>query len=414
MADGKIQSAAFTAAYETKTGVAITASYGVGSQSGRLVLFDKSGRELLPTRQNGVGSTHFTQTTFEFDSVTVADVERFELQTQTRTMEMVVFNNVSLQAGHATKVVIEPYKVDRHGVETGYLPSEAQVAITESDGKRIDRLPILGPITSGKEIVPLDPPSDEEILRVFNKAVGPSFLQQVGLTKKKELPLDQVAKIEKVKFEDKVDPPRHYPLIGEARQVHSLYMCELQLKDGKTHKLCIDHNHLHMMSGEDEKKRPATSTSIGDPLEFGEVVELVINDDQPEIGNFLVDFETGKVRSPPSDVQGGDAVKWARESGVDAMGEMKSSVQGLMGFDMIVIPTSEANWDPSPGVFAQLAQGSPGTPAVMTGRGNLPVTYHFQTREGTRGVLQIVERVGRESVKIRYKLVVDGAKHRDP
>ncbi|WP_428307538.1 hypothetical protein [Lacipirellula sp.] len=84
------------------------------------------------------------------------------------------------------------------------------------------------------------------MLRVFNKTVGPSFLQQIGLTKKKELPLDQVAKIEKVKFEEKVDPPRHYPMIGEARQVHTLYTCEFQLKDGKTHKLCVDHNHLHM------------------------------------------------------------------------------------------------------------------------------------------------------------------------
>jgi hypothetical protein len=252
MADGKMQSAAFTAAYEIKAGIAITASYGIGDRSGRLVLIDKSGKESLPTRQNGVGSTHFTQTTFQFDGVTLADVERFELQTQTRTMEMVLFNNVSLQAGHATKVVIEPYKVDRRGIETGYLPSEARVAITESDGKRIDRLPILGPITSGKEIVPIDPPSDEEILRVFNKAVGPSFLQQIGLTKKKELPLDQVAKIEKVKFEEKVDPSRVYPLIGEARQVHTLYMCELQLKDGKTHKLCVDHNHLHMTADDQD------------------------------------------------------------------------------------------------------------------------------------------------------------------
>ncbi|WP_428307537.1 hypothetical protein [Lacipirellula sp.] len=137
MMDGKPLSAAFATAYETKTGIAITASYGLGNQSERLVLFDKSGKDLLPTRQRGVGSTHFTQTTFEFDGVTLADVKRFELQTQTRTLETVEFHNVSLQPGHATKVVIESYEVDRAGVETSYLPIEARIAIAETAENRL-------------------------------------------------------------------------------------------------------------------------------------------------------------------------------------------------------------------------------------------------------------------------------------
>ncbi|HMP05322.1 MAG TPA: hypothetical protein PJ982_03140, partial [Lacipirellulaceae bacterium] len=36
--------------------------------------------------------------------------------------------------------------------------------------ERYDRVPILGPITSGAEIVALDPPSDDEVMRALEKA----------------------------------------------------------------------------------------------------------------------------------------------------------------------------------------------------------------------------------------------------
>jgi hypothetical protein len=252
---GKIRSVAFASTYETKTGVAITVSYGVGEDSGRVIAIDKAGQEHLATRQRGVGSTHFDQTTFEFDKLAPDDIERFELQTQSRMLETVEFRNVAMNAGQETNVRIG------------------------------------SPVSA--------------------------------------------------------DPQA---------------------------------------------------------LQFGDVIERFVKDDRPDVGDFLIDFETGKVFSPPQEVEGAEISQWVKENGVDAMGEMKSSVQGLLGFDMIVIPTAESNWDPSPRIFAQLDEGTLGTPAVMSGRGELPATYHFQTREGSRGALQILEVKGHEGVKIRYKL----------
>ena len=265
--DGKIRSVAFAPAYDTKAGVAITVSYDLGKEAGRVIAIDKAGQEHLATRQNSVGSTHFLQTTAKFDKLTLDKVERFELQAQSRTLETAVFHHVSMEAGHETKVRLTPLQAD-----------------------------------------------------------------------------------------------------GSQSAGH-------------------------------------TEGSNDADLAFGEVVERFVKDDRPDVGDFLIDFETGKVFSPPQDLEEQDISAWVKENGVDAMGETKSSVQGLLGFDMIVIPTSESNWDPSPGIFAQLDEGTPGTPAVMSGRGDLPVTYHFQTREGSRGVLQILELKGSEGVKVRYKLI---------
>ena len=52
--------------------------------------------------------------------------------------------------------------------------------------------------------------------------------------------------------------------------------------------------------------------------------------------------------------------------------------------------------------------GEPGTPAVMSGKGELPATFLFQTREGGMGMLQIVGgQWGRKprQVNIRYKIL---------
>ena len=46
----------------------------------------------------------------------------------------------------------------------------------------------------------------------------------------------------------------------------------------------------------------------------------------------------------------------------------------------------------------------------MTGRGELPATYAFKTREGGMGILQIVGFTGKpKGVKIRYKMVQSAA-----
>jgi hypothetical protein len=151
-----------------------------------------------------------------------------------------------------------------------------------------------------------------------------------------------------------------------------------------------------------------------DSLEFGTVVERTVNDDNPELGDFLIDLDAGKVLSPPDDLKFKDQkelLDWCRKMGVDAFGEGDM----LLGIDMVVLPTSQSNWNPHPRTFEQIDLGEPGTPIPITGHGKLPSTYFFSTREGGRGVLQIVAfNTNPQSTRIRYKLVKSPLRAAEP
>ena len=127
--------------------------------------------------------------------------------------------------------------------------------------ERYDRVPILGPITSGGAPVALDTPSDDEIMIALEKAQpiegGIPFLWERNRND---------VRIVKRKIADYVDPPRHYPLIGPAQQHHAHYCCTIYYEDVRRigwpvpHTLIdqdaqevvyIDHNHLHMVGNLD-------------------------------------------------------------------------------------------------------------------------------------------------------------------
>ena len=126
--------------------------------------------------------------------------------------------------------------------------------------ERYDRVPILGPITSGEHVA-LDPPCDDEIMRAREKANPVQghipFLYEHNLND---------VRIVKEKIADYVDPPRVYPLIGPAQQHHAHYKCTIYYEDVRRvgwpvpHTLrdedaqeviYIDHNHLHMVGNPD-------------------------------------------------------------------------------------------------------------------------------------------------------------------
>jgi len=127
--------------------------------------------------------------------------------------------------------------------------------------ERYDRVPILGPITSGGAPVALDTPSDDEIMIALEKAQpiegGIPFLWERNRND---------VRIVKRKIADYVDPPRHYPLVGPAQQHHAHYCCTIYYEDVRRigwpvpHTLInqdaqevvyIDHNHLHMVGNLD-------------------------------------------------------------------------------------------------------------------------------------------------------------------
>jgi len=127
--------------------------------------------------------------------------------------------------------------------------------------ERYDRVPILGPIQSGSEIVALDPPSDDEVMRALEKAQpiqgGVPFLHERSRNN---------VRIVKEKISDYIDPPRVYPMIGPAQQHHAHYKCTIYYEDVRRigwpvpHTLrdedsqeviYVDHNHLHMVGDVD-------------------------------------------------------------------------------------------------------------------------------------------------------------------
>ncbi len=125
------------------------------------------------------------------------------------------------------------------------------------DHERYERVPILGPTTSGGPAVALDPPSDDEVMRALEKARP----VQGGVPLIWEKQRNNV-RIVKEKIADYIDPPRFYPLIGPAQLHHAHYKCTIYFEE-KTYVgypvphtlhdreaaevMYIDHNHFHMV-----------------------------------------------------------------------------------------------------------------------------------------------------------------------
>lgn len=127
--------------------------------------------------------------------------------------------------------------------------------------ERYDRVPILGPLTAGGPAIALDPPSDDEVMRAFEKA-NPI---QGGLPFLHERSRNNV-RIVKEKIADYIDPPRVVPLIGPAQLHHAHYKCTIYysettrvgwpiphtlVDEDSQEVIYIDHNHFHMVGNVD-------------------------------------------------------------------------------------------------------------------------------------------------------------------
>ena len=123
--------------------------------------------------------------------------------------------------------------------------------------ERYMRVPILGPLTQGGPAVALDPPSDDEVVRAWERA-NP---QQGGVPGFYEVQRNNV-RIVKDKIADYVDPPRVVPLIGPVQLHHAHYKCTIYysettrvgwpvphtlVDEDSQEVVYIDHNHFHMV-----------------------------------------------------------------------------------------------------------------------------------------------------------------------
>jgi hypothetical protein len=130
------------------------------------------------------------------------------------------------------------------------------------NAERYERVPIMGPLTSGGPAIALDPPSPDEVMRALEKAQpvqgGVPLLWEIQRNNVR-MTIDPIA--------DYVDPPRVYPLIGPAQLHHAHYKCTIYYSQTTrngwplpfTHTdedsrevIYIDHNHLHMCGNVDE------------------------------------------------------------------------------------------------------------------------------------------------------------------
>jgi hypothetical protein len=129
------------------------------------------------------------------------------------------------------------------------------------EDERYNSVPILGPITAGGPATALDEPSDDEIMRAFEKA-RPT---KGGIPLLHEIQRNDV-RIVKEKIADYIDPPRVVPLIGPAQLHHAHYKCTIffsettrvgwpiphTLRDEEAVEVIyVDHNHFHMVGNVD-------------------------------------------------------------------------------------------------------------------------------------------------------------------
>lgn len=149
---------------------------------------------------------------------------------------------------------------------------------------------------------------------------------------------------------------------------------------------------------------PAASAGDATELEYGRIVEAVIRGGESAMDE-LIDFDSEKVLARESGVPEEQAFQWLQDHGVDASGGYDAdNYVGLVGFDFIAVAADADLWSRGDLLAAQLRGAQPMPHASLDASGDLPATFAFQTREGARGVLQIVEYLPGASVKIRYKL----------
>ena len=153
---------------------------------------------------------------------------------------------------------------------------------------------------------------------------------------------------------------------------------------------------------EDVLKTPSAAKP-GAPLAFGPVIERVVKE--------VADLDTGKLASLPDSVKKDSivqtvlgAVTWMESEGMDVLAD---TTPQFFGVGMRAVARDKGAWGqvtPSKVVEVLDASITKVSTYVMLGPLDGGATYVFQTREGGKGVLQILGFID-DGVKIRYKLV---------
>ncbi|MFZ0828284.1 MAG: DUF4019 domain-containing protein [Verrucomicrobiia bacterium] len=156
-----------------------------------------------------------------------------------------------------------------------------------------------------------------------------------------------------------------------------------------------------------------TRSSTTGTRNFSPVRELILPF-KPEPGFLFgwANLDSGAVLTTTSlDWRSRSGQAWMRTNGLDVVVTMNAkALPALMGFDMIVVRAPTNGWNivtPADVVqFWNFQQEAPRQEQVFGAQPGQSDTFFFQTREGRRGILQILGFAeSPPGVKIRYKLV---------
>jgi len=141
-------------------------------------------------------------------------------------------------------------------------------------------------------------------------------------------------------------------------------------------------------------------------LAFGPVSERIVTGGLDLENGTLVDFPLAQPLSERDPAryawlgQGASSFGWMRERGVDLI---DAGNHGLMRVDAVLVALSSTDWQSLSA--DRLREKLRAAAAASDDFGNMRVdTYGFETREGSAGLLQILDTKLDRGVKIRYKI----------
>ena len=216
------------------------------------------------------------------------------------------------------------------------------------------------------------------------------------------------------------------------------------LKDEKVNGLLLEYKFIEEKP-ENTKEPKANSETIDKPPHFGPVIERTLKLDSTFAKNCFIDFDRGEVLSLPTDVleemvkrgAAGDLEslkilpEWMQKNGVDAMTGViahpvaTSDAEHVTALAATVLQSTllgervdNAEWDlitPDilEGRLTTLAKkeiSSKETELTIQSLHQYPATYIFQTREGGKGILQLLDpaTVDNDGIPIRFKMLEKG------
>jgi beta-lactamase regulating signal transducer with metallopeptidase domain/HEAT repeat protein len=157
-----------------------------------------------------------------------------------------------------------------------------------------------------------------------------------------------------------------------------------------------------------EKNTDQGERSVG----FRDVIEEVLPAIEGRQAK-LLDVDTGKWGTKADFGENDrETHKWVRDNGLDLLGVNSGKEQGLLSFDVAVLPVKNVDWERltarevTANRLLDQMEANKITSMMPMEAPDRPATYLFRTRENGIGILQIVDFTNNpKGVKIRYKIV---------